>query len=128
MKTGNPSDMRQYYREFVPAMLAYMVVLIGVVRADPQAGTAAAWLWLLPALPLLAVLWAILRQYERCDEFYKRIHSESFALGAIVVGAGCMIYGFAENAGLPRLPLMWVAPALLAGWGLSLPVVLRRYR
>jgi putative transcriptional regulator len=66
-------------------MAAYICVLIGVVASRPHEG-AASYLELLPAIPLFLALWAILRQYKRFDEFYQRIHSEAFALGAYTLG------------------------------------------
>lgn len=128
MKTGNPRDFRAYLKELVPGMILYLVALSVPVALDPEPGTNVSWLWMLPVVPVLLMLWAILRQYERCDEFYRRLHSEAFAFGAIMVGAFFTIYGFGENAGWPDIPLIWVGPALLGSWGASLPFVLRRYR
>ena len=104
-----------------------MGVLIGIVASRPHEGV---WRYLevLPAVPLILAFWAIIRYYKKLDEFYQRIHSEAFALGALILGLGVMIWGFAENAGLPELSTMWIAPALLALWGVCLPFILGRYK
>ena len=127
MKCSPMRPLRRYMIEFGSAMASYMGVLIGVVASRPHEG-AATYLELLPAIPLFFALWAILRQYKRFDEFYQRVHSEAFALGALILGAGIMVWGFAENAGFPELSTMWIAPALLMLWGLCLPITLRRYK
>jgi len=101
MKCSPMRPLRRYMIEFGGAMASYIGVLIGVVASRPHEG-AAAYLELLPAIPLFLALWAILRQYKRFDEFYQRVHSEAFALGALILGAGIMVWGFAENAGLRK--------------------------
>lgn len=127
MKIGKKSDIKLYMREFIPAMAAYFVILISVVKLRPGGGNSGLW-ELLPALPLIFVFLAIIRQYGRCDEFYKRIHSEAFALGAMTLGLLLTIWGFGENADWPEIPTIFIAPALVAFWGLFLPIILRRYK
>lgn len=127
MTTQKSSGIKSYFIEFGSAMAAYVVILMVVVSTRPHEGSLA-WIELLPTLPLFLAFWAIIRQYKRCDEFYQRVHSEAFALGALILGLGVMVWGFAENAGLPELPTIWIAPALIALWGLSLPLVSRRYK
>jgi len=117
--------MRAYTFEFGGAMLAYAGTLIGVVMSRPH--TEMPWIEVLPALPLVAAFWAIIRQYRRMDEFYKRIHAQAFALGAMILGLIVTIWGFAENAGVPALPTIWIGPALIALWGLCLPIIMKRY-
>lgn len=117
--------MRAYTFEFGGAMLAYIVILVGVVASRPHSENT--WIEVLPALPLILAFWAIIRQYRRLDEFYKRIHAQAFALGAMILGLGVTVWGFAENAGMPALQTIWIAPALIALWGLCLPIVMRRY-
>lgn len=129
MKTD--SNIRKYFIEFGGSMLAYTATLIGVVATRPdemeQLDTVRA-IELLPILPLILAFFAIIRQFRRMDEFYQRIHAEAFALGALVWGIAVMAWGFAENAGAPELSTMFIAPGLLACWGLSLPIILRRYK
>lgn len=119
--------LKRYFFEFGGAMLAYMGVLVGVVATRPHEGTLR-YLELLPTLPLFLALWAIIRYYKGMDEFYQRIHSEAFALGALILGLGVMVWGFAENAGFPELSTMWVTPALIGLWGLCIPIISRRYK
>ena len=119
-----------YFREFGVAMTLYVVVIVSSVsvRGSIDSRPLAIAVEMAPVIPLGLAFWAIMRQYGRFDELMKRIQSEAFALGAILTGFGYMIYGFAENAGAPALPNIWVGVSLLAAWGLCLPVVMRRYR
>lgn len=126
MTKNTSNNMKPYFIEFGGSMVLYVIVLGGVVATRPEGG----WglLELLPTIPVLLGFWAIIRQYRRMDEFYQRIHSEAFALGALVLGLGALIWGFGENAGWPAIPTIWVGPALVGLWGACLPIVSRRYK
>lgn len=127
MTTTSTSSLKLYMREFIPAMVAYLVILLMVVKQRPSGGNSGIW-ELLPALPLIFVFIAMIRQYGRCDEFFKRIHSEAFALGAMTLGLFVTIWGFGENAGWPEIPTIFIGPALLAFWGLFTPIMVWRYK
>ena len=118
------NHMKRYFIEFGSAMSLYAVVLISVIHWRDSLPNIAQ---LLPAVPLLLAFWAIIRMYHRMDEFYQRVHSEAFALGALVTGVAVMIWGFAENAGVPALPTIFIGPAMIALWGLCLPIIIKRY-
>ncbi len=126
MKKASSNNMKPYFIEFGGSMILYVIVLSGVVATRPESG----WgVWeLLPTIPLLLGFWAIIRQYRRMDEYFQRIHSEAFALGALILGLAAIIWGFGENAGWPALPTIWVTPALVGLWGICLPLVSRRYK
>ena len=131
MTKTSKSDIRKYFVEFGIAMIAYTIVLMTVVAMRPDGDEyqgPARFLELLPILPLLGAFWAIIRQFRRMDEYYQRIHAEAFALGAMTWGLIIMAWGFVENAGGPQLSTMFVAPGLIAFWGLSLPIIAQRYK
>lgn len=120
----------KYLGEFSCAMGAYLVVLFLTVpmkeAAEPGAFKMA--LALAPTVPLIFVFWTVIREYGRRDEMAKKITAEAFSLGAIVLGFVLTFWGFAETAGWPELPTIFVAPGLFAFWALCLPIVLRRYK
>lgn len=124
------TGMMPYFREFFGAMVVYVVVLFATIPfRDAADATPVKVLWALaPVLPLVLVFWAVVRQYNRMDEMMQRMQSEAFALGAIILGFATVSWGFVETAGLPRLPTILVGPALVALWGLCLPIVMRKYR
>jgi len=122
-------NTRQYFLELVGAFIIYAVVLFATVErvGDTEPGILKMALALAPVFPLILVFWAIMRAYYRCDEMYKRIIKEAFSMGAIIFGWLLIILGFAENGGLPKIPMVFIAPLLLAFWGLCIPIVIRRY-
>jgi len=130
MQKIKQNPIHKYFVEFGTSMTAYIIVLLSVVANRPDEGFLglAKAFDLLPIIPLLLAFWAIIRQYKRMDEFNQRIQSEAFALGALTWGLILMAWGFAENAGMPKLPTIFVAPGLIALWGLSLPIISRRYK
>lgn len=121
---------RRYLVEFGGAMAAYVVVVLvsgAVVRAHPEAG----WRFVVavtPLVPALAATVAVLRHLARLDELERRIQLEALALGALVTGLGTFTWGFAETAGAPALPVIWVLPMLIALWGVGVGVATWRYR
>jgi len=121
---------RRYFIELSGAFLVYVLVLmVTIVRVEAaEPGLEKITLALAPVLPLGLVGWAIKRQYDRSDELQRRMVIEAFALGALLFLIVMMIWGFAENAGAPRLPMIWIAPALMGLWGFCTPIVLRKYR
>ena len=127
MKTEKTSGIGPYIREFIPAMSAYFIILMAVIKLRPAGDNLGLW-ELLPTIPLLFAFWAIIRQFRRMDEFFQRVHAEAFALGAVTWGLFIMVWGFAENAGAPALSTMFLTPGLIAFWGLSLPIIMRRYK
>jgi len=123
--------MRKYYIELGISMLAYIGTLMYVVATRPvdtEGNEVHRFIEVLPIIPLIFVFWVIIRQFRRCDEYYQRIHAEAFALGAMVWGLVIMTWAFAENAGAPPLQIMFIAPGLIAAWGLCLPIIIRRYK
>lgn len=120
---------RQYFLELFGAFAIYGVVLFATIgrveETDP--GLMKMALALAPVLPLILVFWAIMRAYYRSDEMHKRIQREAFAMGAIIFGWILIFMGFAENGGLPKIPMIAVAPLLLMFWGICTPIVMRRY-
>jgi hypothetical protein len=127
---------QRYHREFFPAMGAYVVLMLGSVwllkRID------ATWLraivTLLPVLPLLLVMRAIVRVVLGQDELERRIDLEAIAISAAVTGTGYFAYGLLLNAKVIA-PLdgatvaIWVWPILMFCYGLAkLLFVEPRYR
>lgn len=124
---------RRYLKRFIPAMIAYAVLLsaslYGVVQLKPTGPL----LWLLgiaPALPVIAVI-AIMGLYlaEETDELLRRILVEAMLWGMGVTCAVCTIWGFLENVdALGHFPLYLVFPMFCGSFGLAQPFVRRRYQ
>jgi hypothetical protein len=121
---------KQYIAEFGSAMIGYTIVLLGVVLVLNQ--TDVGW-WrvpvaLLPMLPLLFGLRAVMRFVTKLDELQQRIQLHAITFAAIMTGFITFGASMLEIADIPPLPLVWVFPIMIAIWGLALPYFSRRYR
>jgi hypothetical protein len=124
---------RQYYRDFLPPMAAYVVVMVLWKRLLDVVDMS--WLRiliaLLPALLVLLVIRAMARYVRDADEMQRRIELESVAIAAAVVAAIYMTAGFLQSAGLIAIPaaaaMLWVYPLLCIGYGVVKIVIARRY-
>ena len=117
------SDRRQrsqYLREFLPAMIAYSV-LIAIVSGTVDEDTPAAEAWiLLPLLPLIAVALAVYRSVQRADEYARLLQLEAMALafGASMIAA--LALGLLGIVGVALSYGGWlVFAAGMATWGLA---------
>lgn len=119
-----------YVREFGAAMLGYVVVLVVSISLI-QSLPGSPWrvpMALAPVVPLSLALWAFVRFYQRLDELQRRIQLDALACsfgGTILV---TISYGFLQNVGLPALSWVWVAPLMIALWGVGAALAHRRYR
>ena len=79
-------------------------------------GTAAA---VVPALPIWALFWVVLRYYRRIDEFEKRRFLETLAISFGIGSCLLVTYAFLAEAGLSQLDITWAWPTLAVTWGLT---------
>jgi len=121
---------RRYSRELAAAFAAYAAVLVGTrlaIRMFDVDGFALTALAALPMAPALAVTAVALRHFATMDELQRRVQIESFAASALLVGLVTFSLGFVEDVAVPRVSMIWVFPAILAGWGVIAPILRRRY-
>lgn len=131
--SATPALKRQYYRDFVPPMAAYVLVMLGWKRLLDL--VALPWLRvlvaLLPALLVVLVIRAMARYVRDADELQRRIELESVAIAAALVAGGYMTAGFLQSAGLIVVPaavaMLWVFPLQCMSYGISKIVIARRY-
>lgn len=126
---------RRYLREFFPAMLAYVVVLmVSVTWLRTLEGTAARTIvTLLPVVPIAFVIRAIVRVIRDQDEFERRIDLESIAMAGGIGGFGFFTYGMLLSAQVIAAPgaeavAIWVLPVLMGCFGVCKCAVRFRYR
>jgi hypothetical protein len=116
--------------EFGSAMLGYVVLLplaMTLIEKYPDAP----WRFeiaLLPVIPLVFALLAMLRFFGRIDELARKIHLDSVAAAAGVTAIATFAYGMLQNVGLPALNLTLVMPFTIAVWGISVSIASWRYR
>lgn len=126
-----PPAARRFVREFFPAIGTYMLLVVFAWGLVEQA-QAPALKWALALVPVLPIIWvvrAMLRLLLASDELEQRIQLQAIAVAAVTVGLGSMMGGFLAVAGLvPAAPLLlWVLPALFAVYGGANWWIRRRY-
>lgn len=123
---------KRYARWFLFWMMMYAAVLISGTVAHNRLeldGFAALAVALAPVLPTLMALREFVILLRSVDEVQARIQSEAILIAAGVIGFGSFAWGFVENRmEVPDISLIWVLPAMIAVWGLALPVVSRRFK
>jgi hypothetical protein len=126
---------KRYLREFIPAMSAYvlLVMLYGRLMPRTQSVPWRVVLAVLPLLPTVLVIRAIVRVIRDQDELERRIDLEAIAIAAMSTGFGYFSLGFLLNAGIglkiaPESMAIWVLPCLFASYGVAKLLVARRYR
>jgi hypothetical protein len=131
--SATPALRRRYLREFVPAMVAYMVTLLLSVwllkQVDAPALRAPIALLPIPAVALL--MRAMLRHIRDTDELQRRIEVESLSIATALVSLGYLGAGFLQAAKVIDIPssvaMIWVFPLVCLVYGLAKCVVVRRY-
>jgi len=121
--------MNRYVIEFGGAMLAYVVLLplsIFAYRAVDQ-DALRAMVAVVPVVPTLLGLAAIMRAVRRMDELERRIHFEAVAFAFAATALLTFTYGLLENVDFPRISLTWILPLMVALWGLGQALARRRY-
>ena len=120
---------RSYAREFGLAMVAYGATLflsIWLINTAPGAPWRFA-IALLPMIPAIGVLVAVLRQLRRMDELQRQIQFEALAFAFAGTALITFGYGFVENVGLPHLNWFWVWPIMAILWAIGSALAARRY-
>lgn len=123
---------KQYQRQSMLAMAAYVGVMLGVwplvrtVTGLPLKVLLA----LAPVLPMLYMIWLMARRIRDSDELEQRTHLIALGAATGLVGALSIIGGFLASAQVWRVDgtiLIWVFPALMAGYGITRWWVASRY-
>jgi hypothetical protein len=126
---------KRYLREFIPAMLAYvaLILLFGYVVPRTQDRVWHVVLAVLPLLPVALVIRAMVRVIRDQDELERRVDLEAIAIAAMATGFGYFSFGLLLSAGIgwrvaPDAVAIWVMPCLFGTFGLAKLLVARRYR
>ena len=118
------SANRRYLRRFAPTMIAYVVAVFAVsfaVRAWRPEGLPLVVLAVIPALPILALLW-VFGAYlaEETDEFVRQRHATAMLFATGVLLAVATVGGFLQiYCVLGKLDLFWGFPLWCVAWGLT---------
>ena len=123
------ANSKRYLKEFLGSMALYTVIVpisVRMLRGHEHTplGYAIAFL---PIIPSALALWAFMRMFRGLDELQRRIQLEAVAFSFLATCFITLTWAFQQNAGLPRFDVSWVAPLLIALWGLGLGIAKRRY-
>jgi hypothetical protein len=127
---GDRARSRAYLRDFVPGIVGYVVVLLAVLtwgHLDGDSGWRFVWV-LLPVLPSLWVVRAVVRHLRRIDEYGRLVQLRGLAGGFVVAMISALTVGFLEVAGLSLphgLPGWLIYTAGMVGWGVASGVAAR---
>jgi hypothetical protein len=122
---------RLYIKEFSLAMGAYVVVILISTELIKMSPSSAWWripLALSPIVPIIFVMIACIRFWNRIDELQRRIQLEALAIGFCSSGLLTFSYGFLENVGFPHISWIFVFPLMMVLWGVGGAIAARRYR
>ncbi|GAB2553282.1 hypothetical protein [Rhodanobacter koreensis] len=130
---NKPRSIHQrYQREFWPAMAAYVAIMFLLWPLLPKVHNALleVVLALLPVVPVLFVVRAMVRLVLGSDELEQRIHLIGLAVAATVVSTLSLVGGFLAAAGIIKLDgaiLIWVWPILVVVYAFGRGWASRRY-
>ncbi len=126
---GDREKSRAYQREFWPGILAYAVVLVGVLVWGELDGDSP-WRFLWAVLPMIPALWivrAMLRHVRRVDDYQRLLLLQALGGGFAVAMIASVTLAFLEIAGLSVPGVGWIIyGAGMLGWIISGAVVGRR--
>ena len=110
---------RRYLIEMFSGLAIYTLLLMAALRYAPGvADTALRTAFMVsPMIGFGVALWAIIRQFQRMDEYLHLRSLEAIAIAAAVTAGWTFTYGFLENVGYPRLSMFMVWPVMGATWG-----------
>lgn len=126
---GDRARSRAYQLEFWSGIVAYAVVLSGVLLWGDLDGVSP-WRFVWAVLPVIPALWivrAVVRHVRRIDDYQRLLLLQGFAGGFAVAMIFSVTLAFLEIAGL-RIPgLGWIIyGAGMLGWIITGTVVGRR--
>ncbi|MEL8054660.1 MAG: hypothetical protein AAGK66_00775 [Pseudomonadota bacterium] len=122
------SARRRYVRVFWPLMAIYTVIVLagsfylGSLETEPvwlQASLAIAC-----ALPVIAVLFIMLRYFAETDEYSRLLQYKAFAYGAVFTVSAIMLVGFLQLFDvIGSVEVFWFGPAFFLAYGISHRVI-----
>ncbi|MFW1811194.1 hypothetical protein ACG9HX_07605 [Acinetobacter ursingii] len=107
--------------ELVLAITFYVVILIISLKAltHIENQSLKVLVSLLPVLPVILVIWIIIRQFIRFDELQRKIQLQALAISFLGTAFLTFSYGFLENIGFPKLTMFIVWPMMGTFWSMS---------
>lgn len=127
----NREVQKRYFKEFGISMGFYIVLLIASILIITNVGlpkAAQVIVTLIPVIPTIFVVIAVMRALRDSDELQQRIQLQAVTFSAIVTGLITFSYGFLENIGFPHLPSLFIFPLMIALWGIGAGIFAGKYK
>ncbi|MBC3829980.1 hypothetical protein H8K33_00495 [Undibacterium amnicola] len=120
-------NAKKYGNELGISIVIYMVVLFGSIYiAKPMENSLLRTLIVLtPTIPALGAFWAIIRHFQRMDEYMRVWLLEVIALAGGITAFFSFSYGFLEGMDYPKLSGFVIYVIFMGSWGLI--TLLRKY-
>ncbi|WP_146135306.1 hypothetical protein [Antricoccus suffuscus] len=126
---GDRTRAKRFMTDFLPAMAAYVVILVVVVLFGGLDGNSPArFVWaVLPIIPLAWVIWAMARHLRRIDELQSRQTYQGLSIGFGAAMLAAVTAGFLGIAGLDMRLGGWVIFVVgMLGWAVGQAVLAGR--
>jgi hypothetical protein len=117
--------------ELGSALAIYSVLVVGsnwIFKAFHPDGVLKYGVAVLPMLGVVAMAAAILRHVRRMDEMQQRATLEALSFAFSASAFGFFAWGFAEDAGAPKLPTFAIWPIMAVLWCIGGFIAHLRYR
>ncbi len=121
---------QRYMRLFVPAMLFYVVSILGISLAkrheifpDPVFYGLA----IIPAIAMLIWIWGHMRYITELDEYLRGLQVRAVLIGMAGVMAFATVWGLMEEmTDIVRIPIFYVVPGFYLIYGITHSVLMKR--
>jgi hypothetical protein len=120
---------RRYQLEVLVSAAVYTAtIFVSAGAIDRLVGVPKIAVALLPMLGVAGMILAFIRYVRRVDEFQRQMFVVAGAIAGLGTAVITMAFGFLENAGVPRISMVWVWPITCVIFAVCAPIVRRRYR
>jgi hypothetical protein len=122
------AHMKKYLLRLIFGMTGYVLGLFALNYFYVKQSPHRYWLILLPVLPLLYAVAAIIRVVTELDEMQRKIQIEAMAFSGIATGFTCFSYLFLRDMGAPEFHADWTYYMMWAYYGIGLFFSWWRYK
>jgi uncharacterized membrane protein HdeD (DUF308 family) len=127
----NPHNKKYFWRMTV-GFIGYALGLVALNSFDtehlPHRLPHNYWLVLLPLLPMIYMVTAIVRGVSDMDEMWRKIQTEAMAFSGLATGFTCFTYLFLRDMGAPEFRAEWAFYIMWAYYWIGVFFSWRRYK
>ena len=125
-----PEARKLYLQEFLAAMALFgvSVWISRMLLHSSVSGQTRIWIALLPAVPTMLVILAMVRRVARLDELQRRIELEAIVVASLLVGMASFVVGFLVEAHVLQISIISVFPTMICVYAFAQTWAAWRYR